>query len=204
MSAEPDLKYAEQTLGRFLELVASRQPAPGGGAAAAVGVALAAALAAMVARFSADQSREALHVTQQADGLRMKAADLAQADGAAYEGVISARRNARAAADRRQQVRAAFSAAADVPCEIARVGAAAAELAAWLAEHGNPNLRGDAVTAALLAEAGVRAAAELVALNLSAATIVDGRAGESSEMVGLASAAARRALSALRHDQSSA
>jgi len=204
VGTEPDLKYAEQTLGRFLELVASRQPAPGGGAAAAVGVALAAALAAMVARFSADQSREALHVTQQADGLRMKAADLAQADGAAYEGVISARRNARAAADRRQQVRAAFSAAADVPCEIARVGAAAAELAAWLAEHGNPNLRGDAVTAALLAEAGVRAAAELVALNLSAATIVDGRAGESSEMVGLASAAARRALSALRHDQSSA
>ena len=203
MIVEPDPAYAEQPLGRFLELVASRQPAPGGGAAAAIGVALAAGLAAMVARFSAEQLREASHIAGQADGLRLRAAELAQADGTAYQRVIEARREARAEAGRRDRVRTAFSEAADVPCETARMGATVAELAARLAEHGNPNLRGDAVTAALLAEAGVRASAELVALNLSSAAIEDGRGRECSGLVGLASAAARRALSASRADQSS-
>ena len=41
-----------------------------------------------------------------------------------------------------------------------------ATLAAELAERGNPNLRGDAATAALLAEAAVRATANLVEINL--------------------------------------
>jgi len=41
-----------------------------------------------------------------------------------------------------------------------------ATLAAELVERGNPNLRGDAVTAALLAEAAVRATANLVEINL--------------------------------------
>jgi hypothetical protein len=40
-----------------------------------------------------------------------------------------------------------------------------AEAAVRLAESGNPNLAGDAVTSALLAEAGTRAAAELVDLD---------------------------------------
>jgi methenyltetrahydrofolate cyclohydrolase len=203
VGAEADPAYAEQPLGRFLELVASRQPAPGGGAAAAIGVALAAGLAAMVARFSAELFREASHMAGQADGLRLRAAELAQADSLAYQRVINARREARADADRRHGVRTAFSAAADVPCEIARVGATVAELAARLAQRGNPNLRGDAVTAALLAEAGVRAAAELVALNLRSAAIEDGRDRECSGLVDLASAAARRALSAARRDRSS-
>jgi hypothetical protein len=39
-------------------------------------------------------------------------------------------------------------------------------LARRLEAEGNPNLRGDAVTGRLLAEAGCRAAAELVAANL--------------------------------------
>ena len=37
-----------------------------------------------------------------------------------------------------------------------------------MAREGNPNLRGDAVAAALLAEAGVRAAAVLVEINTTA------------------------------------
>ena len=42
-------------------------------------------------------------------------------------------------------------------------------MAARLAAGGNPNLRGDAVTGALLAEAGARAAAALVGINLAGA-----------------------------------
>ena len=60
-----------------------------------------------------------------------------------------------------------MSAAADVPMRIIELGAQAAALAARLASDGNPNLRGDAAAAALLAEAGAPAAAVLVRINLA-------------------------------------
>ena len=55
IDAIPD--YADLPLGRFLDMVASREPAPGGGASAAV--ALAAALTSMAARFSTDHLTDA-------------------------------------------------------------------------------------------------------------------------------------------------
>jgi formiminotetrahydrofolate cyclodeaminase len=49
---------------------------------------------------------------------------------------------------------------------VVETGVAVVALAARIAERGNLRLRGDAVTAALLAEAGARAAAVLVLINL--------------------------------------
>ncbi len=66
-------------------------------------------------------------------------------------------------------LRAALSAAAQAPLEIAGSRAEVAELAAELARGGRPSLEGDAATAALLAEAATRAAVRLVELNLAAA-----------------------------------
>ncbi len=85
-----------------------------------------------------------------------------------------------------QAITSALAEAAGVPLEIAQIGAEVAELAAELAEHGNTNLRGDAAAGAVLAEASVRAAATLVAINLSARPD-DGRISRSAA---LASAAA--------------
>lgn len=201
MTAEVQPDYADQPLGRFLELVASRQPAPGGGSAAAIGVALAAGLVAMAARFSEDQIDEAAVLAVRAHGMQRQATALAQADAAAYQRVVDAGRGGRVGAGRRQRIRAALSAAADVPCETVRLGATVAELAAQLAERGNPNLRGDAASGALLAEAGVRAAAELVAINLTTAAIEDGRLRECTDLVETASNAARRALAASHRGQ---
>jgi formiminotetrahydrofolate cyclodeaminase len=201
VTAEVQPDYADQPLGRFLELVASPQPAPGGGSAAAIGVALAAGLVAMAARFSEDQIDEAAVLAVRAHGMQRQATALAQADAAAYQRVVDAGRGGRVGAGRRQRIRAALSAAADVPCEIVRLGATVAELAAQLAERGNPNLRGDAVSGALLAEAGVRAAAELVAINLTTAAIEDGRPRECTDLVETASNAARRALAASHRGQ---
>ena len=56
--------------------------------------------------------------------------------------------------------------AADVPLEVVQIAARVADLAVRIAEGGNPNLLGDAVTAAVLADAGARAAAALVLINL--------------------------------------
>jgi formiminotetrahydrofolate cyclodeaminase len=56
--------------------------------------------------------------------------------------------------------------AAMIPLEIAAIGARAAQMAARVAEAGNPNLRGDAVTGALLAAASARSAGCLVDINV--------------------------------------
>jgi formiminotetrahydrofolate cyclodeaminase len=63
-------------------------------------------------------------------------------------------------------VAAALSRAADVPLAIAEAASEVATLAALVARAGSAHLRGDAVVAAEIAEAGVRGAAELVVINL--------------------------------------
>jgi formiminotetrahydrofolate cyclodeaminase len=166
--------YAELPLGRFVDMVASREPAPGGGASAAVAVALAAALTAMAARFSADHLADAETIADRAEELRNRVMPLAQADAAAYGRVLDANRTPRDD-EKRRRIREALSEAADVPLSIAEVGVEVAGNAARLVEEGNPNLRGDAVTAAALAKAGVRAAATLVEINVSAGGADDDR-----------------------------
>ncbi|MGA9693190.1 MAG: cyclodeaminase/cyclohydrolase family protein, partial [Pseudonocardiaceae bacterium] len=67
---------------------------------------------------------------------------------------------------RRRQIRRALQRAAQVPTEIAEVASGIATEAVELAKCGNPNLRGDAFTAATLAAAAARCAAELVRINV--------------------------------------
>jgi methenyltetrahydrofolate cyclohydrolase len=181
--------YLEQPLGRFLDLVASREPAPGGGASAAVTVALAAALTAMAARFSTGHLADADELAGRADGLRGEVVVLARADAAAYGRVLDAHRTSRDDKEaRRREIREALTEAADVPLSIAGIGAEVAGISARLAEEGNPNLRGDAITAAVLAGAGVRAAATLVEINISAGGADDGRLSRAAELRATAAA----------------
>ena len=178
----PGPDYLEQPLGSFLDLVASREPAPGGGASAAVTVALAAALSAMAARFSAEHLAGADGLAVRADGLRGEVVLLARADAAAYGRVLDAQRAPRDDGEARsRRIREALTEAADVPLSIAGIGAEVAGIAARLVEAGNPNLRGDAVTAAVLAGAGTRAAAALVEINVSAGGADDGRLARAAE-----------------------
>ena len=151
----------------FLDQLAARTPTPGGGGAAAVTGALAAGLVAMAARFSERQLPEAGDLADQADELRRRVADLAEADARAYTSVLKALRLPRDEAQRREaRRREALEGAAAVPLEITTIGARVAQLAVRVAEAGNPNLRGDAVTAALLAAASARSAASLVDINV--------------------------------------
>ena len=174
--SDPGPDYLGQPLGGFLDLVASREPAPGGGAPAAVTVALAAALTAMAARFSTEHLADADELAGRADGLREEVVLLARADVAAYGRVLDAQRTPRDDEEgRRRKIRDALTEAADVPLSIAGIGAEVAGLAARLAEEGTPNLRGDVVAAAVLAGAAARAAATLVEINVSAGAADDGR-----------------------------
>jgi formiminotetrahydrofolate cyclodeaminase len=185
------VSYLEQPLTDFLDSVSSGEPAPGGGAVAAVAVALAAGLCSMAAHLSADHLADAAELAERAERLRRRVTPLAQEDAIAYGRVLAAYRTPDDGAPdaRRERIRRALSGAADVPLAVAEAGAMVAEMAARLAREGNPNLRGDAVAAALLAEAGARAAAVLVDINTSAAEISDDRFGRVGEFVTRAAAA---------------
>jgi methenyltetrahydrofolate cyclohydrolase len=160
--------FAEQTVGELCETVAAETSAPGGGSVAAIAGALAASLVAMGARFS-DQWEDAAGTVAQAEALRARLLPLADEDANAYENFLLARRMSREVEPevRDAAIGDALSRAADVPLAIAEAAHDVASLAADLADRGNPNLRGDAATAALLAEAAVRATANLVEINLA-------------------------------------
>ncbi len=160
--------FSSQTVDELLATVAAETSAPGGGSVAAVVTAFAAALTAMAARFAREQWEDAGGAVAQAEALRTRVLPLADEDAEAYETVLEALRlPPDIGPDRRDEaLGAALSRAADVPLEIAEVALDVVTLAAELSERGNPNLRGDAATAALLAEAAVRATANLVEINL--------------------------------------
>jgi methenyltetrahydrofolate cyclohydrolase len=174
--------YLDLPLGRFLDLVASREPAPGGGASAAVAVTLAAALSSMSARLSTDHLDEAPALAERAKQLRGEVMPLARADAAAYARVFEAYRADSEKEGRRRRIREALSEAASVPLSVGEIGAEVAGIAARLAQEGNPNLRGDAVAAVELAGAGVRGAATLVELNVSAGGADEGRLARAREL----------------------
>lgn len=171
-AAEVSYGFLEQPLSVFLDRVASGEPAPGGGACAAVTVGLAAGLCAMAARFSSATVPDAAAVVDQAEALLEQVRGLAQQDAEAYTLVLRAYRLPKQPDPevRRQQIEAALSAAADPPLAVAEAAVEVGRLARRLEAHGNPNLRGDAVTGRLLAEAGCRAAVELVGANLREGT----------------------------------
>ncbi|MGH3502193.1 MAG: cyclodeaminase/cyclohydrolase family protein [Nocardioidaceae bacterium] len=160
--------YGDLPLGEFLERVASREPAPAGGSVAAVAVSLAAGLVAMAARFSAAQLDDDGATAEVADSLRLRALALADADADTYGEVLAAYRLSRDdPARREEEVRRALERASAVQVDVAEAGGEAADLAARLATVGKPDVRGDAAVGLTLAEAAVRSAADLVAINVN-------------------------------------
>jgi formiminotetrahydrofolate cyclodeaminase len=156
----------QEPVDRFLDRIASAEPAPAGGSVAAVAVAMAAGLVAMAARL-AHEWPKASEVVERAEALRSRMATLALADEDAYAKVIEALRLPPDSPSRAAELAAALSGAADVPLAVAEAATEVAMLAALVAQEGNVRLRGDALVAAALAEAGARGAAELVAINLT-------------------------------------
>jgi methenyltetrahydrofolate cyclohydrolase len=165
----PPTSLRNETLERFLERLASPEPAPGGGGAAAVATALAAALVEMAAGLSTDQVAEAAGVGSTAAGIRQRALTLADEDAAAYGRVLAAYRLPREhdPEGRRRAIRESLEGATAVPLEIAGLAADVAGLGDRLVAGGNPNLEGDAAAAVFLAQAAARAAARLVELNVA-------------------------------------
>jgi glutamate formiminotransferase/formiminotetrahydrofolate cyclodeaminase len=146
----------------------------------------------------------------QAAAANSELSSLVQRDSAAYEGVMAAYRLPKETPEevtvRQAAVDTALLGAARVPLETARVCARVARLAALAAERGNTNAASDAGVAALLAEAGCRAASYNVQINIaSLSDAAPGRAllGEMADLMEetarfaqAAAAAVQRAIAA--------
>jgi formiminotetrahydrofolate cyclodeaminase len=159
-------EYLDLKLVEFLDRSAS-EPTPGAGSAAAVAIALAASLVAKVARSSRDSWSEAGGVAAQSIELRSRCPTLARDDEAAWQDAVSVLHGPRGRAGGDAELRRVLDRAADLPLAIAETGADVAGLALLAAERGEASLRGEAVAAAVLAHAGVRAARYLVVMNLA-------------------------------------
>jgi len=186
----------DRSLREFLDDVAAAGRTPGGGSAAALVTALAAALLAKIARTSTAWP-ESRGIAAQAESLRDRAAPLAQADAEEYEAALRAREDdGTQAGERRDFVLGrAYARAAEPPLQIARAAADVAELAVVVARNGDPAFHADAVIAALLAAAAASSAAGLVGVNLTASAR-DERVREAGRLAENAARAAEEARAA--------
>ncbi len=172
--------YPELTLETFLTRLASADPEPGGGAAAALAGATAAALVSMVANLTIGKPQFASaepamrSALARADALRGSLLDAVDRDSDAFRRVMQSYALPRATEDekaaRRAAIQDALRGAAREPADVARMCREVAELSVVVAEGGNPNVRSDAIVAALLAEAAATSAACNVEINVKMIT----------------------------------
>jgi methenyltetrahydrofolate cyclohydrolase len=163
----------DETISAFLDQLAARVPAPGGGATAALHAAQSAALLAMVARYSnaAKYDAELMnHVITEADGIRFDALALVEADAAAFGAVADSyqlpkdtpeEQEARSAA-----IAAATAGAAQPPADVVRLALLLVSLAEELLPTGNRNVITDVAAAAEAARAAAVTAQVNIEVNL--------------------------------------
>jgi formiminotetrahydrofolate cyclodeaminase len=190
--------YLERPLGDFLDDVASPEPLPGSGFVAATAVAMAAGLVSMAARLSQEHWPEGKGAAAQAEILRARLASLAMQNAEAYAHAVSVLEGGENADPRTRddEIARALAKAAQIPLQIGEAAADVSALAATVAEHGEPSLRADAAAAALIAQAGARAAATLVEVNLGT-TAADDRIAQARAVVAAATESSDRALDAV-------
>ncbi|GIG56325.1 hypothetical protein Lfu02_06970 [Longispora fulva] len=158
----------------FLDQLASRSPAPGGGASAALHAAQGAALLAMVARYS-DGPKYTEHapligaVLAEAEGLRARAVALVAEDAEAFAAVAAAYRGPR------EVLAAALVAAARPPAAVLGVAARLVALAEDLLPVGNRNVVTDIAAAAEAARAAATTSRVNVEVNLAGVVDPDAR-----------------------------
>jgi formiminotetrahydrofolate cyclodeaminase len=169
----------DEKLGDFLDRLADRVPAPGGGAVAALHAAQGAALLGMVARYTTGERYAAHQVTigriiTEVDELRGIALRLAEADADAFTAVTDAyalpkstdeEKAARSAAIGQALVNAAWP-----PAQVISVAGMVVDLAEALAAIGNPNVISDVAAAAEAARAAAATARVNVEINLAGIT----------------------------------
>jgi methenyltetrahydrofolate cyclohydrolase len=175
----------DDTIDNFLKALADRVPAPGGGAAAGLHAAQAAALVAMVARYTSGP-RYAAHaelvgrICADADRLRDEALTLAEDDVTAFSAVTDAYRlpkdDDEAAARRSAAIEAATLAAARPPEALVLLVSQVLALAEDLLPVANRNVVSDVAAAAEAARAASTTSRVNIEINIGGITGTAARA----------------------------
>ena len=166
----------DETIADFLDQLAERVPAPGGGAAAALQAAQGAALLGMVARYTTGEKYAEHQLTigriiTEVDELRAIALRLAEADVDAFRAVTDAYRLPKSTEEERTARSAAVSQAlanaAWPPAQVISVAGMVVDLAEALVVIGNRNVLSDVAAAAESARAAAATARVNVEANLA-------------------------------------
>ena len=167
----------DDTIAAFLDQLAARVSAPGGGATAALHAAQAAALLAMVARYSDGPRYDAglmNRIVTEADALREDALALAEADAKAFDAVAEAyrlpRTTERETSARSAAISSALAGAARPPADVVRTALLLVSLAEDLLPAGNRNVITDVAAAAEAARAAAVTARLIIEVNLKGIT----------------------------------
>jgi formiminotetrahydrofolate cyclodeaminase len=166
-----------ETIDVWLDQLASAEPAPGGGAAAAMSAAMGAALVEMVCNLTIGKPKFAAHeatmtaALASATALRKQALQLADDDARAFAAVMSAYRLPKdtedAQRERSARIQSALVEAADVPLRTAALAAEVIGLAESILDGANPNVLGDVAVAASTARSALESAEVNVVANLA-------------------------------------
>jgi len=170
------MAYGGQSIDKFLNVLASSAPAPGGGSVAALAGALGASLLTMVGEITMGKKKpedktpieEALRALEP---MRRRFVELIDEDAASFEKVMAAFKMPKEDENQQQGRKAAIEeatiGAATVPLETARTALAALAAGAALAEHGSRSAVSDVACGALCLEAAARAAGYNILINLA-------------------------------------
>ncbi|MDX2377671.1 cyclodeaminase/cyclohydrolase family protein [Microbacterium sp. LRZ72] len=166
MSETSDASDGAIGIASWLERLAATAPAPGGGAAAAMTLAIGAAVAEMAAGYAAAESHRTAALSAAAD-VRARALGAADRDAAASARLVAAYRLPDGDAADAERA-GALAEAAGASLAIAAAAASLEPTLRWLAVYGDERLAPDVVVAARTVAAALRAAAATARSSLSA------------------------------------
>lgn len=165
-----DERLEARSIGRYLEMVASDAPAPGGGSVAGVVGALSAALGEMVVQLTHQPTEELAAAGERLATLRASTVASGAADELAYPAYLDASRMPKDTeeekARRTAMMQEAMREAAAIPMQLAETGIEILETLQAVMLHGNPRVLSDAEVAMIFARACVDASLVNARVNL--------------------------------------
>jgi methenyltetrahydrofolate cyclohydrolase len=201
----------QSSIDEFLDRLASADPTPGGGSAAAIMGAMGAALVSMVCNVSIGKKGyesaepEFRAVLAKSEALRHRLAGMVAEDVAAFDGLMAAYKLPKTSEDdkarRADAIQASLRRATEVPLECARACAEVIELARRAADHGYRHVISDAGVGVAAADAALRSAALNVIINapsLKDRRFADQAIEEVDRLAQSSSAASARVYAAVR------
>lgn len=169
--SEMDKKYINEPLIRYLNDLAARKPAPGGGSVGALSGALAAGLVSMVVNFSlgkdSPDEKRLKGILNESENLREKMSELIDEDVKVYEEFSSVFKLPKESEGRKEKMQEALKKAAEVPLKTAELGMKIMQLNKELFPICNERLISDIGVSLSLACSSIEIGALNVEINLA-------------------------------------